>query len=279
MRHPYHILSPSPWPILVSLNLLSFLISMVGILSGINNSLYINILSLISLLFVFFSWLSDIIIESNYIGNHSNSVSRSLIIGFLLFILTEIMLFFSLFWAYFHSASNPYYLVWPPIGIDLINPWSIPLLNTLLLLYSGIIATWAHHSFINLNRTNTLIGLILTISLGTLFFFLQLFEYSYSSFDITDSVYGSSFFITTGAHGLHVIVGTIFFIFTLKRIFSYHSSSLLFDITLLYWHFVDIVWIGLYILIYYMAYPIKIYLLSFTIFIHIIIYHIIIIFN
>ena len=197
MRHPYHILSPSPWPILIALNLLSFLISMIGIVAGYNNSFILLISSLVMVLYILYSWLYDIIIESLYLGYHSNSVSNSLILGFILFIVTEIMFFFSLFWAYFHSALNPYYLVWPPIGIELINPWSIPLLNTLLLLYSGVTATWAHHSFINKNRENSLIGLYLTILLGFIFFLLQLFEYTYSSFDITDSVYGSTFFITT----------------------------------------------------------------------------------
>lgn len=254
MRHPYHILSPSPWPFLISINLLSFLISCIGLFSGYNYSLNLIIITFIMVIGIFYLWLYDIIIESNYIGLHSNNVSRSLIIGFILFILTEVMLFFSFFWAYFHSALNPYYLIWPPIGIDLINPWSIPLLNTFLLLYSGIIATWAHHNFINKNRSNTLIGIIITIFLGLLFFIFQLFEYFTSTFSITDSVYGSSFFLLTGLHGLHVIIGLLFFVFTFIRIKNYHSPSLLFDLSLLYYHFVDIVWIGLYILIYYMAY-------------------------
>ena len=254
MRHPYHILSPSPWPILISFNLLSFLISIIGILSGYLYSFNLFIITLLMVTYTLISWLLDIIIESNKLGNHTNRVSRSLIVGFILFLLTEIMLFFSFFWAYFHEALNPYYLIWPPVGIELINPWSIPLLNTFLLLYSGIVATWAHHAFINKNRSSSLIGLVWTILLGSIFFLFQLFEYLNSSFDITDSIYGSSFFITTGLHGFHVVVGTIFFIFTLIRVYLYHSPSLLFDITLLYWHMVDIIWIALFILIYYMAY-------------------------
>jgi len=254
MRHPYHILSPSPWPILISFNLLSLLVSFIGILSGINNVNKINIWGLLMVLYILYLWLYDIIIESYYIGNHTNNVSRSIIIGFILFVLTEIMLFISLFWTYFHSALNPYYLIWPPIGIDLINPWSIPLLNTFLLLYSGIIATWAHHEFISNNRNNSLIGLYITIILGIIFFIFQLFEYIHSSFDISDSIYGSSFFLTTGTHGLHVIIGILFFIFTTIRVFNYHSPSILFDLTLLYWHFIDIVWIALFILVYYMSY-------------------------
>lgn len=254
MRHPYHILTLSPWPLLISFNLLSFLISFVGILSGYYYSNIINIISLIMVTYVFYLWLYDIITESYYLGMHSYTVSRTLIIGFLLFLLTEIMLFFSFFWAYFHSALNPYYLIWPPIGIDLINPWSIPLLNTLLLLYSGIIGTYAHHSFINKNRENTIKGLIITIILGLTFFIFQLFEYFNSSFDISDSVFGSSFFITTGLHGSHIVIGILFLIFTLLRVIKFHSPNLLFDFSLLYWHLVDIVWIALFILIYYMSY-------------------------
>lgn len=254
MRHPYHILSPSPWPILISFNILSFLISLIGILSGYNNSINWNLINLIMILWILYLWLYDIIIESIYNGNHNNLVTKSLLIGFLIFLLTEIMLFFSLFWAYFHSALNPYYLIWPPIGIDLINPWSIPLFNTFLLLYSGLTATWAHHSFISLNRTNTISGLIWTICLGLLFFCFQLFEYFSSTYDITDSIYGSSFFILTGCHGLHIIIGVSFILFTLLRVLAYHSPSLLFDLALLYWHLVDLVWILLFILIYYMAY-------------------------
>ena len=254
MRHPYHILQPSPWPILISFNILSFLVSLVGILGGYNNSIIINRISLLMIIYIFYLWLYDIIIESNYTGAHSNIVSRTLIIGFLLFVLTELMLFVSLFWAYFHSALNPYNLIWPPIGIDLINPWAIPLLNTIILLYSGIIATYAHHSLLNKNRNESMLGLIITIILGLIFVILQALEYTSSNFDISDSVYGSSFYLTTGTHGLHVIVGIIFFIFTIYRIYKNHIPTLLFDFAMIYYHFVDIVWIGLFILIYYMGY-------------------------
>lgn len=254
MRHPYNILQPSPWPFLLSINLLSFLVSLVGILSGYNNSILINRISLIMLLYIFYLWLYDIVIESNYVGLHSNIVSRTLIIGFLMFVLTELMLFFSLFWAYFHSALNPYNLIWPPIGIDLINPWALPLLNTILLLYSGIIATYAHHSLINKQKQESLLGLILTIILGSIFVILQFIEYKSSSFDITDSVYGSTFFMTTGTHGLHVIIGIMFFVFTIYRIYNNHIPTLLFDFSMIYYHFVDLVWIALFILIYYMGY-------------------------
>jgi cytochrome c oxidase subunit 3 len=254
MRHPYHILSPSPLPFFLATNLLYLLISIIGYLTGIKLGLNIIIINILMVLYILYLWLYDIIIESYYLGFHTNIVSRSLIIGFLLFLITEVMLFFSLFWAYFHSALNPYYLIWPPIGIDLINPWSIPLLNTFLLLYSGSVATWAHHSSIRYDRTYSLFAIFLTIILGILFFMFQIFEYTYSTFNITDSVYGSTFFIITGLHALHIIIGLLFFTFLFIRIYKFHFPTLLFDITLLYWHLVDLVWIILFILIYYMAY-------------------------
>lgn len=254
MRHPYHLIEPSPWPVLMSLNILGLLSGLVSYLNGYKNAEYTLLCAFIMILYVLYLWLNDVVTESLYMGYHSNKVSKGLIMGFILFVLTEIMLFFSFFWAYFHSALNPFQLIWPPIGIDLVNPWSIPLLNTFLLLYSGIAATWAHHSYQSNNRNITLLSLLIGIILGVIFFFLQLFEYFNSTFDITDSVYSSTFFLTTGAHGLHVVVGVLFLIVTWFRIYLFHSPSLLFDISLLYYHFVDVVWIALFILIYYMAY-------------------------
>lgn len=254
MRHPYHLIEPSPWPLLISLNLLFFLLGFVSILGGYNYGSYTTLLSLTLVVLIFSLWLYDVISESIFMGFHSYKTSRGLILGFLFFVLTEIMLFFSLFWAYFHSALNPLFLLWPPIGLDLINPWAVPLLNTLLLLYSGVAATVAHHAFLSNNRSSSLTYLALSIVLGVIFFLLQLFEYISSSYDITDSVYGSSFFILTGGHGLHVIVGVLMLFVTWIRIFSYNNCNLLYDLSLLYYHFVDIVWIALFILIYYMAY-------------------------
>lgn len=254
MRHPYHLLDLSPWPLLIVINVYLFIMSMLSYLNGYLFSLYMLAYGFIALLLIFSFWLYDIIIEASYLGYHTNEVSRGLILGFIFFVLTEVMLFFSLFWAYFHSAFNPTYLIWPPIGIDLINPWSIPLLNTFLLFYSGISATWAHHSFINKIKNNTIYGLLIAILLGVIFFILQIFEYLHSTYDITDSVYGSSFFMTTGAHGLHVVIGVIMLIITLSRVYLFHNPTLLFDISLLYYHFVDVVWILLFILIYYISY-------------------------
>jgi cytochrome c oxidase subunit 3 len=254
MRHPYHLVERSPWPFLISLNLLFFLIGFVCLLSGYKHAETTYFGSLILVLTILIFWFNDIMSESIYIGAHSYKVSRGLILGFLYFGLTEIMLFFSLFWGYFHSALNPTYLIWPPIGIDLINPWSVPLLNTFLLLYSGIACTWAHHSFLSNTRSNTLFALGVGIILGLIFVFFQGFEYYNASYDISDSVYASAFFLTTGAHGLHVMMGLTFLIVVWFRVFLYHSPNLIFDLALLYWHGVDIIWILLFILIYYLGY-------------------------
>lgn len=254
MRHPYHLVEPSPWPILISINLLFNLISLLGYLNGYKYTLLNFKLSLILFIFLLFIWFYDIITESIYMGFHSFKVSKNLIIGFLLFILTEILFFVSLFWTYFHSGLNPKDIIWPPLGLDLINPWSIPFLNTLLLLYSGIAATWSHHSFIQLNRKESLITLIISIFLGLIFFILQLFEYFNSSFDITDSVFASIFYLLTGMHGFHVLLGVSLLIAVLIRLYYFHNPSIFYDLALIYYHFVDIVWILLFILIYYMAY-------------------------
>lgn len=254
MRHPYHLIEPSPQPLLISLNLLFFLIGFVAYMTGYLYSLYSFFISFIMIVFLITLQLYDIITESLTLGFHSFKVSRGLIYGFLLFILTEIMLFFSFFQGYFHSAFNPTELVQPPIGIDLINPQSIPLLNTFLLLYSGISATQGHHSFIAKNRNSTLLSLGIGIILGLIFVLLQGFEYYNSPFDISDSSYSSTFFMLTGLHGFHVIVGVGFLLVTQIRIAFYHRPHVLFDLSMLYYHLVDLIQILLFILIYYMAY-------------------------
>jgi cytochrome c oxidase subunit 3 len=259
MRHPYHLVEPSPWPLLISLNLLFSLIGLTAYLNGYMLSLITFKLSFFNVFIIFLFWIYDIISESLYMGFHSFKVSKGLIIGFLLFVLTEIMLFFSLFWAYFHSALNPTDLIWPPVGIDLINPWSIPLLNTVLLLYSGVAATWAHHEFLSSAssskvRSQALLSLNIAILLGLIFVALQGFEYYHSTYDITDSIYSSAFYLTTGMHGFHVIVGVSLLIAISYRLYTYHNPTIFFDLALIYYHFVDVVWIGLFILIYYLAY-------------------------
>lgn len=166
------------------------------------------------------------------------------------------LIFFSFFWAFFHSALSPNIEIgqlWPPLGIKSFNPLDIPLLNTIILISSGITITWSHHSILNKNFKERTLRLLLTITLGIYFTILQLIEYKEAPFTIADSIYGSTFFIATGFHGLHVIIGTLFLFFTLIRIQYLHFSSLHhfgFEAAAWYWHFVDVVWLFLYLSIY-----------------------------
>ena len=192
-----------------------------------------------------------------YLGHHTEQVKRGLTIGFALFIISEIMAFLSVFWAYFHSSLAPAVEiggVWPPLGISVLDAFAIPLLNTVLLLSSGAFITFAHHAVIKGNRRSAILGLILTLVFAIIFTGLQYYEYSQAGFSISDSVFGSSFYASTGLHGLHVIVGTIFILVGWFRIVNYNLTSrhhLGYEFSILYWHFVDVVWLFLFIAVYY----------------------------
>jgi cytochrome c oxidase subunit 3 len=202
-------------------------------------------------------WFRDIIVEGTYRGYHTLAVQKGIYIGVVLFIVSEVFFFFAIFWAYFHSSLGPEIEIgtqWPPAGIQVINPFELPLLNTILLLSSGITVTYAHHSLIKGNRKDTLNGLVYTIILALLFTACQGIEYSVSSFTISDGVFGTCFYFGTGFHGLHVIIGTIFLLVGLWRVLAYHLTDnhhLGLEAGILYWHFVDVVWLFLYIFIYY----------------------------
>jgi|Laugresu1bdmlbdd_1035124.scaffolds.fasta_scaffold00297_9 cytochrome c oxidase subunit 3 len=249
MRNPFHLVTLSPWPLLMSLNLLFFLVSFVSIFNGSLGAYLSFFTSLISVLSILFFWMNDIIIESQT-GCHTNLHSRTLISAFIWFCLTEVMIFFSLFWAYFHNAWNPLYVIWPPVGIEVINPYSIPLLNTALLFWAGLAATAAHHYFINGDRKNTLIYLGTTIFLTVIFFICQFFEFYTCSFDISDSIFGTTFFMLTGLHGLHIFMAIVALSILFGRILSYHLSDVYLNSVLLYFHLLDAVWILLVLLIY-----------------------------
>lgn len=201
-------------------------------------------------------WWRDIIRESTFIGYHTSYVVQAHRLGIILFIISEVMFFFSFFWAFFHSALAPTVQIactWPPPGIEPINPFSVPLLNTAVLLASGFTVTWAHHGLIAGSRKNALQALFITCSLGLYFTKLQLQEYYDAPFTIADGIYGSVFFVSTGFHGLHVIIGTLFLLVCLYRTYAIHFSTdrhVGFEAAAWYWHFVDVVWIFLYLCIY-----------------------------
>lgn len=252
LKHPYHLVDVSPWPFLLSITLLSAAMSMVNWLTHNTTALLLQILII---LLISYQWWRDVVREARA-GYHTSVVQKGILIGFLLFLLSEIMLFFSFFWAFFHSSLAPSVELgayWPPIGISAVNPWAIPLLGSTVLLASGFILTLGHHSLILGNKNLTLISMIYTVLLGALFLFLQYNEYYYGEFTISDSVYGSVFYMTTGLHALHVIVGVLFLAIATIRIYldQYTTEHHLgFEFAIYYWHLVDVVWL-LVFLIYY----------------------------
>nr|YP_010982603.1 cytochrome c oxidase subunit III [Pseudodiaptomus hessei]WOH21601.1 cytochrome c oxidase subunit 3 [Pseudodiaptomus hessei] len=252
--HPYHMVDESPWPLYGSLGGL-FLTS--GMVSWFHlNSMTLFFLGLTILALVMIQWWRDVSREGSSQGLHSSIVELGLRWGMMLFIVSEIFFFLSFFWAFFHASLSPAIElggVWPPMGISPFNPFQIPLLNTIILVSSGVSVTWAHHSLMEGNMSQTKMGLALTVILGVYFTALQAFEYYEASFSFADSVYGSTFFIATGFHGLHVIVGTIFLLVCLVRLINYEFSAshhFGFEAAAWYWHFVDVIWLFLYLVIY-----------------------------
>lgn len=253
-NHTYHLVDYRPWPILRALRAIIIITGIIKWFHNFNSQLII-IGTLVTILIVY-QWWRDITREGTFQGLHSFNVTIGLRWGIILFIVSEVFFFISFFWRFFHRRLSPTIEIginWPPKGINPFNPSQIPLLNTLILLTSGLSVTWAHHSLIENNFIQTIQGLIITIILGIYFTILQGYEYIEASFSIADSVYGSLFFIATGFHGLHVIIGTTFLITCLIRHIKNHFSPIHhfgFEAAAWYWHFVDIVWLFLYISIY-----------------------------
>lgn len=254
--HPFHLVEPSPWPLVTSFSLLMLTLSSVMMFHGYKNGGLLVIIGFISLIGSMIFWWRDVIAEGTYGGHHTFAVQKGLTIGVFLFIVSEVFFFLSIFWAFFHSSLAPSVELggsWPPMGVEPLNPFELPLLNTVILLSSGASVTYAHHSLIKGDRKASYYGLIITIILALLFTSLQGLEYWNAPFTISDGVYGSCFFFGTGFHGLHVIIGTIFLAVGLWRIRAYQLTDhhhLGFESGILYWHFVDLVWLFLFISIY-----------------------------
>lgn len=255
--HPFHLVSPSPWPYNTSITIWILAFSTAFSMHNFYYGNYILNMGLILVVLSMAFWFRDIVSESTFIGDHTLAVQKGLTLGFILFIVSEILFFMAIFWAFFHSALTPTVELgaqWPPIGIEPVNPFELPLLNTVILLSSGATITYAHHSFIQGKRTGGLFGSIATVLLAIIFTGFQGVEYSVSSFTISDGAFGSCFFFGTGFHGFHVIIGTIFLAVALWRIYAYHLTDnhhVGFESGILYWHFVDVVWLFLYISVYY----------------------------
>nr|ARH54759.1 cytochrome c oxidase subunit 3 [Trigonopterus sp. 4 AH-2016] len=253
-NHPFHLVDPSPWPILGSLSVFSF---MMGLIKWFHyNEINLLMLSMLTNMLIMSQWWRDIVRESTFQGLHTIKVTKGLRWGMVLFITSEVFFFLAFFWAFFHASLSPSIelgLSWPPKGIFPFNPLEIPLLNTLILLSSGVSITWSHHSLMENNYPQATQSLTITVLLGFYFTILQMFEYKEAPFTIADSVYGSTFFMTTGLHGLHVIIGSIFLFICLMRMYFNHfspSHHFGFEAAAWYWHFVDVVWLFLYMSIY-----------------------------
>ena len=255
-KHPYHLVDPSPWPLVASLGAMFITFGGVMYMHFYNGGLYLFYIGILTLLYTMYVWWRDIIREGSFEGQHTYKVQKGLRMGMILFIVSEIMFFLAFFWAFFHSSLSPVPEiggVWPPATIEIISPWEIPLLNTLILLSSGATVTWAHHAIIAGDKKQALISLGITILLAAVFTFFQGFEYLNAPFSISDSVYGSVFYLITGFHGFHVFIGTCFLTVCLIRLYRAHFTRqhhFGFEAAAWYWHFVDVVWLLLFITVY-----------------------------
>ncbi|GGC62876.1 cytochrome c oxidase subunit 3 [Chelatococcus reniformis] len=268
-QHDYHLVNPSPWPLIGSIAFFvmatGLVMSMKGLtMGGIKLGPYLLGAGLIGILYVMASWWIDVVREAQEEGHHTRVVQLHHRYGMMLFIASEVMFFVAWFWAFFDAALFPGEAIqyartemtgghWPPKGIESLDPWHLPLLNTLILLTSGTTLTWAHHALLHNDREGLKQGLILTVVLGLLFTTVQAYEYLHAHFAFSGNIYGATFFMATGFHGFHVIVGTIFLIVCLLRALRgdftpTHHLGLEFGAW--YWHFVDVVWLFLFACIY-----------------------------
>jgi len=256
VKHLFHVLEPSLWPFFLAWGIFSFVTGIAFSIHYIINGYYIIILGLIILIITSIYWLLDISREAVVIGYHSKIVRKGLKTGFLFFIISEIMLFFGFFWAFFHSAITPVLELgtfWPPSGLEVITVFDYPLFNTFILIISGFSVTWAHRGLALGVFKDAVDGLVLTIILGLVFIILQGLEYYESTFNLQDGVYPSAFFMLTGLHGCHVIVGVSFLFFCFLSLLYNHfliNHYLRFVFAVWYWHFVDVVWILLFLTVY-----------------------------
>ena len=262
-NHPYHLVNPSVWPLVGAFGALGMAGGAVMWMHEYAYGGYLFFAGLLAVLFVMFSWWADVISEAHG-GDHTPVVQLHLRYGMILFIASEVMFFVAWFWAYFDASLFPGEVqqyartaftggVWPPKGMEVLDPFHLPLYNTIILLLSGTTVTWAHHSLIHGDRKGLINGLVLTVGLGMLFTMVQAYEYMHAPFAFKDSIYGATFFMATGFHGFHVIIGTIFLAvcligaikgdFTPKQHFGFEAAAW-------YWHFVDVVWLFLFTSIY-----------------------------
>jgi cytochrome c oxidase subunit 3 len=250
-KHPYHLVDPSPWPIVGAIAAGS--LAAGGLLFMHGGGTVLLIIGFVAVLATMAVWWRDVIREATFQGFHNPVVQLGMRYGMALFIASEVMFFSAFFWAFFAASLYPVDGVWPPKGIHPFDPWELPFLNTLILLLSGTTVTWAHHSLLEGNQKGLIQGLTLTVLLGLSFTGVQAYEYAHAAFAFKDGIYPSTFFMATGFHGFHVIVGTIFLAVCLWRATQGHfkpDHHFGLEAAAWYWHFVDVVWLFLFVCIY-----------------------------
>jgi cytochrome c oxidase subunit III len=256
-NHDYHLVEPDPWPIIGAFAAFALFGGMVMWMHDNPYGKVVFGVGLAAVLFTMYNWWANTIREAHG-GDHTPVVQLHLRYGMILFIASEVMFFLAWFWAFFDAALFPSAVEavggqWPPKGIEVLDPWGFPLLNTMILLCSGTTVTYAHHSLIHGDRDGLKLGLWMTILLGLLFTSIQAYEYAQAPFAFKGNIYGATFFMATGFHGFHVIVGTIFLIVCLYRSYQGHFTPRQhfgFEAAAWYWHFVDVVWLFLFTSVY-----------------------------
>jgi cytochrome c oxidase subunit 3 len=268
-NHDYHLVDPSPWPFIGALAAFFMAVGMVLTMkavpiAGMKIGPLVLGVGIIGVLYTMFAWWVDVTREAEHQGHHTRVVQIHHRYGMIMFIASEVMFFVAWFWAYFDVAlfaneAIQYQRkeftggIWPPKGIETFDPWHLPLLNTLILLTSGTTVTWAHHALLHDDRKGLKQALWLTVILGVLFTICQVYEYSHAAFSFSGHIYGSTFYMATGFHGAHVVIGTIFLAVCLYRTYLNHftpKQHLGFEFAAWYWHFVDVVWLFLFAAIY-----------------------------
>lgn len=255
-KHLYHLVDPSPWPLVTATGVFGMLTGAVMYMHSVVNGFFVMIFGLVATVLAAAIWWRDVIREATYEGHHTSVVQRGLRYGMVFFIVSEVMFFVAFFWAFFHSSLVPAIeigAIWPPAGVEPFNPWAVPFLNTVILLSSGATVTWAHHAILAGRRDQGLLGLEATIGLAIAFTALQGYEYAEATFSIADGIYGSTFFLATGFHGFHVIIGTLMLVVCMFRLYYFQFTRehhFGFEAAAWYWHFVDVVWLFLFTVVY-----------------------------
>ena len=283
VKHDYHLVDPSPWPFVGSVAAFILAIGLVIFMAGLSTdeeswaffllregSPWVLVLGSLGIIYTMIGWWGDVIKESLR-GDHTPVVDLGLRYGMILFIVSEVMFFASWFWMFFEAAifhdarvgaswdgapigaDYAGWETWPPPGVETFDPFHLPLINTLILLLSGTTVTWAHHAMQHGDRNGAKWGLVCTVALGALFTVVQAYEYTHAYFDFGGNLYGATFFMATGFHGAHVIIGTIFLAVCLLRLMAGHftpEKHFGLEAAAWYWHFVDVVWLFLFAFVY-----------------------------